>query len=425
MGIRVDTAALAALADVRLGWPYKGFPTRYDGRTVAELIAARPALAELATPLLVIEAAAVEHNVETMARFCAARGVDLAPHVKTAMAPQLVARQLAAGAWGVSAATIAQVRVFRAFGVDRVVLANELVDPDALAWLAAEMHRRPTFRPVCFVDSVNGVRTMRAVLAAVQPPRPLDVVVELGAPAGRAGCRDADAADAVAREVAGSGWLRLVGAGGFEGALAQDRSALGVAAVRTYLRELRDLVLRLDRSGLFGAADEILATAGGSAYFDDVADILGGIGRLSRRVRVVLRSGAYVLHDDGHYREVTPLQGPEGFRPALRIRGRVLSMPEPGLALLDFGKRDVSFDLGLPVPRTVTRTDGSVERLDGCTVTTLADQHAFLSYGIGERLAVGDVVSCGVSHPCTALDKWRLIPVVDGDRVVDVIRTFF
>jgi D-serine deaminase-like pyridoxal phosphate-dependent protein len=140
---------------------------------------------------------------------------------------------------------------------------------------------------------------------------------------------------------------------------------------------------------------------------------------------VVLRSGAYVVHDDGHYREVTPLSGADGFRAALRIRGRVLSMPEPGLALLDFGRRDVSFDLGLPVPKSVTRVDGREEPLSGCLVTALADQHAFLSCPPESRLGVGEVVSCGISHPCTALDKWRLIPMVDRGRVVDVIRTFF
>jgi D-serine dehydratase len=39
---------------------------------------------------------------------------------------------------------------------------------------------------------------------------------------------------------------------------------------------------------------------------------------------------------------------------------------------------------------------------------------------------VGDLLACGISHPCTAFDKWRLIPVVDDDyTVVDAIATFF
>jgi D-serine deaminase-like pyridoxal phosphate-dependent protein len=38
---------------------------------------------------------------------------------------------------------------------------------------------------------------------------------------------------------------------------------------------------------------------------------------------------------------------------------------------------------------------------------------------------VGDWVDCGPSHPCTVFDKWQLLPVVDGDTVVDLVRTWF
>ena len=100
-----------------------------------------------------------------MAEWCRDRGVELAPHGKTHMAPQLLARQFAAGATAVTLATISQVRTFRAFGVDRVVLANELVDDAGLRWLAAELDAHPDFDLVCWVDSVRGVESMSATLA--------------------------------------------------------------------------------------------------------------------------------------------------------------------------------------------------------------------------------------------------------------------
>jgi D-serine deaminase-like pyridoxal phosphate-dependent protein len=35
-------------------------------------------------------------------------------------------------------------------------------------------------------------------------------------------------------------------------------------------------------------------------------------------------------------------------------------------------------------------------------------------------------VTLGLSHPCTAFDKWRLVPVVDGKGVVvEAIETRF
>ena len=425
----MDEAALKALADDRIDWHYKGFPARFDGMSVGQLVGARPPLAEFGTPLLVLDGAALEHNLALMAEYCAAHGVDLAPHGKTTMAPQLFARQLDAGAWGITAATIAHVRAYRAFGVDTIVLANQLADADSLGWIADELRRDAGFRLLCFADSVAGVELMQAALAAARAPRPIDVVIDLGLPGGRTGCRTLEEAETVARAIQASNHLTLVGVGGFEGALAPDRSAESLDRVRKYLRSLRELAVRLDAAALFDRAGEIVVTAGGSIYFDEVVEVLTGAWETSLPVRTLLRSGSYVVHDDGHYRRLTPFApppgSPAGFRAALSVRGRVLSLPEPGLALLDFGKRDAPMDLGLPEPHTVQRRDGTVEPLADCSIAALADQHAFLAYGGGTRLSVGDVVACGISHPCTAFDKWRLIPLVEDGHVVDVIRTFF
>lgn len=440
----MDDAALAALADDRIDWRYKGFPARFAGSSVGELIGAKPPLAEFGTPLLVLDGAALAHNIALMAGYCTAHGVDLAPHGKTTMAPQLFARQFAAGSWGITAATIAHVRAYRAFGVETIVLANQLVEADSLGWIADELRADERFRLLCFADSVAGVELMQTALAAANAPRPVEIVIDVGAFGARTGCRTADEAETVARAAHGSSQLRLIGVGGFEGALAGDRSPESLARVRAYLRSLREVVARLDSAGLFEQTAEIIVTAGGSAYFDDVVEILAGAWDASRPVRTVLRSGAYITHDDGHYRRLTPFaakvgraakaadeSGAEdtnslpGFQSALSIRGRVLSLPEPGLALLDFGKRDAPIDLGMPEPHTVQRSDRAIDRLTDCTVTALADQHTFLAYGEATRLSIGDVVACGISHPCTAFDKWQLIPVVEGEYVVDVIRTFF
>lgn len=421
----MDNAALEALAAERIDWRYKGFPARFDGSTLGEVVAAKPPLAHFGTPLLVLDGPALEHNLTLMARYCAEHGADLAPHGKTTMAPQLFARQLQAGCWGVTAATIAHVRAYRAFGVETIVLANQLIDADSLRWVGAELGREPRFRLLCFADSVPGVELMQAALADADAPRPLDVVIDLGAPGGRTGCRNPAEAQAVARAVGAADRLRLVGAGGFEGALAPDRAPGSIEHVREYLRTLRQLVGLLDEAGLFDESEEIIATAGGSAYFDDVVGILGGDWKASRPVRTVLRSGAYITHDDGHYRRLTPFGARDGFRPALSIRGRVLSAPEPGLVLLDFGKRDAPLDLGLPEPHTVERRDGTVDQLADCVITALADQHAFLRHGGETRLSVGEIVTCGISHPCTAFDKWRLIPIVEDGYVVDAVRTYF
>ncbi len=396
-------AAVAALYEQRLDWRFKGIPVPWQDLTAAEVLATAPRLFDAGPtgPVCVLRDTALRHNLDVMAAWCRDRGVLLAPHGKTHMSPQLFARQAAAGAAAVTVATIGQARVYRAFGVAAIVLAGEVVDAPGLRWLATELDADPGFSAVCWVDSVRGVELMTAALSDAR--RQVDVCVEVGMAGGRTGCRTAAEVDEVARAAAAAPRLRLVGVAGYEASRSQDVSAAAVAQVRAYLAGMRATVARL--AALF-ETDEVILTAGGSTYPDVVADELAGAA-----TRVILRSGCYLTHDDGLYAATSPLP----LRPAMQVWARVVSRPEPGLALVTMGRRDVSFDAGLPVPL----------HLPGATVTKLNDQHAFLAPA-GHGVDIGDWLAFGVSHPCTTFDKWPLIPVLDdADRVVDLVRTFF
>ncbi|MBO7941422.1 alanine racemase, partial [Streptomyces sp. S9] len=198
----MSTEALARLAEERVDHRFKGLPPDADGLTVGELTAQRRNLftGGFATPVLALSAERLEHNLRLMETYADRHGLAFAPHGKTSMAPQLFQRQIDRGAWGITLAVPHQVRVARAFGVARVFLANELVDPAALRWIAAEQDRDPEFRLVCYVDSVRGVELMDAALRGAV--RPLDVVVELAAGDGaRTGVRTEEECAAVADAV--------------------------------------------------------------------------------------------------------------------------------------------------------------------------------------------------------------------------------
>ncbi|MFF9109330.1 amino acid deaminase [Streptomyces sp. NPDC014805] len=417
--------ALARLADERVDHRFKGLPPDADGLTVAELAAQRRNLFDggFATPVLALSAERLEHNLRLMETYAARHGLAFAPHGKTSMAPQLFQRQIEHGAWGITLAVPHQVRVARAFGVERVFLANELVDPAALRWIAAEQDADPGFRVICYVDSVRGVELMDAALAGAA--RPLDVVVELAAGDGaRTGVRTEAECAAVADAVAAAASLRLVGVAGYEGEVPQATHE----RVTAWLRRLVALAAGFDEAGRFAGLDEIVVSAGGSAWFDAVAEVFAEIPGLSAPVLKLLRSGAYVSHDDGHYRRLTPFNRvPEegALEPAFRLWAQVVSRPTDGQAFLNAGKRDAAYDLDLPVAQVVRR-DGAEREAAGIEVTGLSDQHAWLRTAPGAELEVGDWVGLGLSHPCTSFDKWPLIPVAEADgTVVDYIRTFF
>ncbi len=416
------------------------------GVTAARLAAARPALhaAGFTYPLLTLRESALANNIEAMAAYCDRAGVALAPHGKTAMSPELAARQLAHGAWGISVATVGQLRTYRAFGFPRLLLANELVDEAGIAWLAAELAADPGFEAYCYVDSTDGVAILDGVLSHVPGRLPghhpggrrLGVLVEIGHDGGRTGCRtDAQALD-VAKAAAATDTLRVAGVAGYEGNIGAGSQAEALGLIAAFCRRLRGLAEALPaktgpaKTGPAAAGsapgDELIVTAGGSAYFDVVTRELTAGGTAG--MTVILRSGAYVTHDHGHYGSVSPARRGAAdaptLRPALELWAQVLSRPEPGLALLGAGRRDAGFDAGLPVPLRAVRR-GAPAGLSG-EVTELNDQHAYLRLDSETALAPGDLVCLGISHPCTTLDKWRVMPVVSDDgRVIDAVHAFF
>ncbi len=385
---------------------------------------------DLTPPVMVLREPALAHNIELMRGYIDANGVAIAPHGKTTMAPAIWRRQLDAGAWGITAATPGQVRVMRDVGVPRILLANELVDDAAIAWVARQLGD-PSFRFACWLDSIDGVDLLAARLRDAGAERPLAVLVELGHARGRTGARSLVEALEVVGAVADRSELALAGIAGYEGTLADDRSDANVTRVDAFLEELSTLAERaiaFEDVGAAGLDDAFVVTAGGSAFFDRVTDVLRGGVAARDDVRVVLRSGCYVTHDHGHYERVSPMpssRGAGGFLPAIEVWGSVLSTPEPGVAVIGVGKRDVAADIDPPIARWIRGDDGAIRAASGIRVTRLMDQHAICAVE-GEATAVGGLVGFGISHPCSAFDRRRVIPVIEADgRVIEAVETRF
>jgi D-serine deaminase-like pyridoxal phosphate-dependent protein len=333
-----------------------------------------------------------------MMRFCGERGVGLAPHGKTTMAPQIFADQLAAGAWGITAATVGQAQLMASVGVPRILIANEVVDPRGIRWLAGS-------GALCLVDSAAGVEALDG---------PVEVLVEVGVAGRRGGLRSETDALTVLEAAARAPGVEPVGVECFEGVTSD------AATVDALLARLRTVAEEGARRGLF-ARERPLVTAGGSIFFPAAAALAGLPG-----VEVVLRSGCYVTHDDGMYEAASPLARshgePDPLLPALELWADVLSCPEPGLAIAGAGRRDAPYDAGLPVVLGAYR-DGEPLPLGSATVTELNDQHAFVAVS---GLRPGDLLCLGISHPCGAFDRWRTVLEVDAEYTVTrAIRTFF
>jgi D-serine deaminase-like pyridoxal phosphate-dependent protein len=372
-------------------------------------------------PLLTVDAAAVSHNISTLADFCRRHGLELSPHGKTTMAPNVFHMQVAAGAWGITVANVQQAAVVRGAGINRVLIANEVVDERALEWVFAEQLADPDCEILFNVDSLDGARRVAAAAASADRGRPYPVFIEVGYDGGRAGCRSVEETLAVAAELQRSGSLAVEGIAAYEGSLQLPDVVAFFDLLKKHLQALHD-------AGAFLVGRPVTLTVGGSKFFDLVALHWGNSWEAPYEKRVILRSGAYVTHDDLYYDRLNPFgRIPEegSLQSALTLWAEVLSTPEPGLAICGFGLRDASSDLGYPVPLRLRR-DGVARSAGPHVVRKLNDQHAFLDVDPRQPLAVGDVIGFGVSHPCTSIDRWRQLVAVDPEqRVLALWPTYF
>ena len=417
----------------------KGYPLSSPALPISAIGAQRWSLfaGDLPLPLAVIRDSALAHNHAWMRDFTASTGVLLAPHGKTTMAPQIFAQQLAAGAWGITVANVQQLALCVHFGVRRVIMANQLLGAAEVGAVIRLQEEHPDLEFHFLIDSREQLSSIESLARSQRMSRKLAALVELGVPGGRTGTRTHDEALAVARAVAASKSVALSGLECYEGLQITGDSRRDQVVVDGLMQRVHDVALACDREKLF-AGPSIILTAGGSAAFDIVARELPM--KLSKPVLTILRSGCYVTHDSGFYnrmlegvkaRSGAAWQSRPGLQPALEVWSRVQSCPEPGLAILTMGKRDASFDLDMPIVSKRYRpgTDTAPRPVpESWKIANMNDQHAYLRFSIDGDAApqVGDLVGCGISHPCTTFDKWRALFTVDDDyRVTGAIRTFF
>lgn len=379
---------------------------------------------DLPYPLAAIRRSALAHNIAWMQDFATRKGVALAPHGKTTMSPELFKQQLAGGAWGLTFATIFQLAVGVEAGARRVIIANQVLADADLDGLAYLLDQHADLRVWFLVDSLAQLRMIEQWSQSHPHAPRFDVLIEFGIPGQRTGVRSLDDALALARAMAQSPAVQLGGIECYEGGVARCDSEHDAKEVSALVHRVTEAVRACDAENLF-ADDTILLTAGGSAVFDLVVPLLRTRG-LSRPVQGVLRSGCYVTHDHGNYKRFLQLverrEGlDESLRPALEVWAMVQSVPEPGLALLTCGRRDISYDIEMPIPvKHAPRGSREVAAVPpDWTISALNDQHAYLRFDpAGHVPQVGDRVVLGISHPCTTFDKWRWLPVIEDDGAV-------
>jgi D-serine dehydratase len=394
-------------------------------------------------PLLTIRRDRMMNNLRVMRDYAAHHRVSLAPHGKTTVCPQLYLDQMQeGGCWGITAATVQQTAVVAATGIKNIVIANQVVSKGNVEQLAALKLRYPDAAIYSLVDSEETVAQLAKFGKTKLGGGKFQVLLEVGYAGGRTGARGMDAATAVMKAVQQhADAVELCGVECYEGVISRPTPDEVIRSVDELLDFAVAVLGRCRDAKALRPKGDILLTAGGSAYFDRVVDRFT---KAAPDARIVLRGGCYLTYDHGGYETKLQqmdarggLEGPHGhisaskaFLPALELWAAVQSLQDLGTAILTMGIRDLPFDSGYPRPLRHYRDGKVLTDLEAkglpFTITKSNDQHCYMTYPAGTDIRVGDVVACGISHPCTAFDKWDVLYLLDEQsNVVAALKTFF
>jgi D-serine dehydratase len=394
---------------------FKGFPIDSYGKTLEQFLATNPNLftANFQFPIMVLKESAVKNNIAQMMSFCNSVDAQLAPHVKTTMSPQLAQMQVAAGATALTVANFWQGRIFLKHGFKNLIIANEVLDPTAIAEIA-KINKQKQAEIIFYVDSI-------LALEIIQKHTPLEgeqnLFIEIGTENGRGGVRELSLVEQLAQRIKADKRLNLIGVTGFEGAVPD--AARGRRGEKKISKFCQKIVAAAELAYPYKSDQQFVISAGGSAYFDIVARELN---KFEKPRRLLLRSGGYITHDHKYYEEIYPFASTaRSFQPAIEVWAQVISKPEKGFGVLNLGKRDIGNDLHNPIP--IKSYDGQVKSFSA-VIEKLNDQHGYLRGK--QEFSLAQLIGLGISHPCTTFDKWGLIPLVNDDYdLIDCLQTFF
>jgi D-serine deaminase-like pyridoxal phosphate-dependent protein len=346
-------------------------------------------LAEIPTPALVVDVAAMDRNIKRMADFFDGGSCQIRPHFKAHKTPAIARRQIEAGSCsGLTCATVGEAEVLIEEGLtDDVLIANQVVGPGK-ASRVADLAKRCNMKVA--VDSEFGLIDLADAAQAAGVEVGVLIDVNVGLP--RCGIAPGEPAVELAKLVDATNGVVLRGMMGYEGHVVglEDRAEREPRATKAMDRLLESVKMTREA----GLSCEIVSAGGTGTY-----DITGGMEGITE-----IQAGSYALMDTAYAKLDIP------FEQAFSVLGTVLSRPRPDQCAADCGHKATTQDHGNP----------DVKDIDGATVMFLSDEHATIALPPESTIAVGDTIELWPSHIDPTINLHDVMYAVADGEVVDV-----
>lgn len=352
---------------------------------------------DLNTPVLVIQADALDRNIAAMADFARRAGLALRPHAKTHKSPDIARRQIAVGAVGQCCAKIGEAEALAAAGIGGLLLTSPVVAAPGIARLTALNLASDGL--ITTVDDPANVRAIGAAVAAAGD-RPLSVAIDLDPGHHRTGVATPEAAVALLEAILAQPALRYVGVQFYCG----PQQHIEAFADRSAAME--------ERAGRLAGFIAALTAAGGAP------DLVTGGGTGTHRIDAALglftelQAGSYIFMDDQYRACDLTGDGKVPFEDALFLESRAISANTPGMVTLDAGLKAVSTDADPPQPAA-----GAPE---GARFRFMGDEQGALDLPAGAALTPGEMVTLSVPHCDPTVNLYDHYHVVRGDTLVAI-----
>lgn len=350
----------------------------------------------LATPALVLDLDRFEANLAHMAAFARQYAIALRPHTKSHKSVEIARRQISAGAVGICCATLGEAGTMAAAGIENILLTSPIAGPVKVARLAALHGVADGLMAVCDDGAVAGA--LDQAVAAEDTPLRLLVDVDIGHR--RTGVRSAEAAVALAQQIAGAAHLEFAGVQAYGGHLQHLADpAKRSAAAREAAGQLGAVIDALDSAGL---APPIVTGAGTGTFEIDTE-----IGCYSE-----LQVGSYVFMDVQYADAALWSQAGPPFAAALFVQTTVVSANMPGQVTTDAGLKAFATD---GPPPLIARGAPA-----GATYRFTGDEFGCITLPAGADLPLGAVVECVVPHCDPTVNLYDCYHCVRGDDLVAI-----
>ena len=393
-------------------------------------------------PILTIKKSFFNKNILSMHKYVKANKVFLAPHIKTSMSPQIIQQIFNLGCWGFTVANNQQLSVLLKMGIRKIIFANLITNQSNIDNLFQLINQYKDIQIYICVDSIFGINLLKTLSKKLNFNRVIKILIEVGYQNSRSGIRNIKSLNKILDS------LRILpvnfkisGILFYEGASAVNNYSISLKRVEKCIKLAFNCLNFLISNNIINNK-ECIISGGGSEYFDLVVDSFKK-NKKNKNFKFVIRPGSYIAYGHGYYLSSLnkindrkkiiiknkKINATDLFQPSLELWAHVISQQDSGKAILNFGKRDVSFDLGYPIPLLVYRNGKILHKSPydkNIVVYKLNDQHAFIKFSKNYNIEVGDLVKFGVSHPCITIDKWKIFYMInDNNTIVEAFKTFF